>query len=146
MLALPKAKARASVVCVHQGKLLTIKLQDPSSGSTDFFVPGGTIEPGETPAFTAVRETYEETGYEIELAPDAPLVSRYPYCWDATDYDCTTHWFKANLKDPDAVPAVVNDATYHRGVVWLPLEKVEENFGFHAEILAAVKTLLGWQS
>jgi 8-oxo-dGTP pyrophosphatase MutT (NUDIX family) len=47
-------------------------------------VPGGLVEPGELPADAAVRETYEETGLEVEVTgllgvfggPD--LVIHYP--------------------------------------------------------------------
>jgi 8-oxo-dGTP pyrophosphatase MutT (NUDIX family) len=41
-----------------------------------FGVPGGRVEPGESPAATAVRECAEETGIEVSVSY---LVGRYRY-------------------------------------------------------------------
>ena len=47
----------------EDGRLLLVKQSDPEIWST----PGGTIEPLETPADAAVRETWEETGLQVRL-------------------------------------------------------------------------------
>ena len=48
-------------------------------GFSKFSLPGvsmpcGRVEPGETPAITALREGKEETGLDLELLPDPPFV------------------------------------------------------------------------
>lgn len=47
----------------EDGRVLLVKQTDPEIWST----PGGTIEPGETPADAAVREAWEETGLRVRL-------------------------------------------------------------------------------
>ncbi len=54
-------------------------------------LPGGAIDPGESPAVAVVREVYEETG--LHVAPTAivgvfgPLQTRYPN-GDAVEFTC----------------------------------------------------------
>lgn len=64
-------------VCVlimnENGQLLSVsRKNDP----TDIGLPGGKIEPGETPLEACLRELFEETGYKIIDARYAQLV----YC------------------------------------------------------------------
>ena len=47
----------------EEGRLLLVRQSDPDIWST----PGGTIEPGETPADAALREAWEETGLRVRL-------------------------------------------------------------------------------
>ena len=56
-------------------------LRDPVSGVTAFFPPGGGVEPGESPAETARRETLEEAGLRVRVDPAAELVVTYPFRW-----------------------------------------------------------------
>lgn len=53
----------ASVVIVSNGRVLLHRRTDTRRWS----IPGGGMEPGEFIRDTAVRETREETGYDIEL-------------------------------------------------------------------------------
>ena len=46
-----------------QGRVLLVR----NACSTLWSTPGGIVEPGETPADAAVRETWEETGLWVEL-------------------------------------------------------------------------------
>lgn len=52
-------------IILHDGQLLLIERW--RAGRHYFSVPGGGIEPGETPEQTVVRELAEETGCRIEL-------------------------------------------------------------------------------
>ncbi len=55
----------AAVCIVHDDQLLTVR----KSGSLRYQLPGGKIDPGETPIEAALREVHEEVG--LELSPDA---------------------------------------------------------------------------
>jgi 8-oxo-dGTP pyrophosphatase MutT (NUDIX family) len=125
--------------------LLCILLRDPTTRVVRWFLPGGAIERGESPEEAAVREALEETGYRVAIEGARELVLRYPFEWNSLLFDVTTHFFRAELIDPDAPPATVHDAPYHEGVVWLPLTEVDGAFGFNETILGGVRELLANQ-
>lgn len=135
-------RERASAVCVHQDKLLTVLLRDPVTHTARLFVPGGAIEAGETPAEAAVRETFEETGYRIACLARAPVVARYPFIWAGNAVDVTTHFFAAALCDAAVAAEPVSDASYNEGARWISLADVPEQLGFDMNILNAVQQLL----
>jgi len=137
-----KERVRASAVCVHDRCLLCVRLRDPSTHVARLFVPGGAVEPGETPVQAALRETLEETGYRVRAEREQALVARYPFTWNEQRFQVTTHFFATQLIDPAAPPKVVSDAGYHEGVHWLPLDAVVAELGFCSEILSAVMQLL----
>lgn len=49
------------------GRSLLMVLQGRSEEAPSWAVPGGSIEPGETPEGAAVRETREETGLDVRV-------------------------------------------------------------------------------
>jgi 8-oxo-dGTP diphosphatase len=58
--------AAVGIVCIRNGAVLLIRRGNaPMRGR--WAIPGGRIEPGETPAQAAVREVREETGVTIAL-------------------------------------------------------------------------------
>ncbi|MES1154895.1 MAG: NUDIX hydrolase, partial [Pseudorhodoplanes sp.] len=59
----PKATIAASAACFRNGKVLIAKRFKPPLWS----LPGGRVEPGETPEQAAIRELFEETGVKAEL-------------------------------------------------------------------------------
>jgi 8-oxo-dGTP diphosphatase len=132
-------RLRASVVCEAEGRLLVVRLRDPVSGLDALFPPGGGIEPGETPAETAGRETREETGLRVRVDPGVELVETYPFRWAGVDYDVQTHFFAASLEEPfaEAIPKVV-DAPYNLGASWLPADEALQAMSVHPVIASAV--------
>ena len=55
-----------AVVRDDAGRLLVVR-RGRAPGAGLWSLPGGRIEPGETPAEAAVREVHEETGLEVEV-------------------------------------------------------------------------------
>ena len=94
------------------------------------FVPGGALEPGETPAAAAERETFEETGFRVRCDPRRARVARYPFVWDGRQFDVITHFLYATLLDPQRATQAVVDAPYNEGAHWLPLADVPAAFSF----------------
>jgi len=135
-------RTRACAVCVWRDQLLCVQLRDPSTRIARLFPPGGAVEPGETAADAAVRETAEETGYRVRLQPRPPVVAHYPYTWNGHAFDVITHFFAADLADPHAPPAPVQDASYLEATRWIALSDVPGALRFNRDILAAVQQLL----
>lgn len=134
-------RQRASAVCLVHGRLLLVRMRDPSTRVELLFPPGGGIEPGETPEETARRETLEETGLRVRVDRASVVTVRYPYPWAGQTFDVTTHYFLAMLDEPfrEDLPNV-RDADYNLGAVW-----VEEaaSFAQMAPIIAgAVRDVL----
>jgi 8-oxo-dGTP pyrophosphatase MutT (NUDIX family) len=59
----------AAVCIVRDGELLTVR----KSGSRRYQLPGGKIDPGETPIEAALREVQEEVGLELPGEAAEPL-------------------------------------------------------------------------
>ena len=135
-------RVRASVVCCHAGQLLCVKFRDPLTRVARLFPPGGALEPGESALAAAVRETLEETGYQVVADAARSRVERYPYLWNGVERAVTTHFFAARLADPSAPPAPIHDADYNEATLWLARGALAENLGFQPEILSAVLSLL----
>ncbi len=140
--ALVRKRRRASVVCVDGGELLCVRLRDPLTAVARLFVPGGGVEPAETPVAAAEREALEETGYRVRVEPASERVACYLFTWAGHEVECTTHFFRATLRGDRAAPEPVHDDPVNEGAVWLPLEQLNAQLGYDAALLAAVEALL----
>lgn len=129
----------AAVVCIKDGKLLTVNLEDPTTKVQRLFLPGGKIEQGESPEEAARRETLEETGYHVKVDPSKHRSLSHFFTWDAQLYDRRTEIFRAVIIS-DVVQSV-NDAPYHRGVVWLPLSSVRDQFSYADKMADCIEYL-----
>ncbi len=130
---------RVSAIVISNEKILGFHAEDPFSHRKYFFLPGGECEPGESKEQTAIRETREETGYEIRVTDAKPLKLRYDFEWNGKLYDTDTAFICGTLLNE--IPHPVNDATYHRGVDWLPIKNLDQIFSYNSYILGAVKQL-----
>lgn len=121
-----------------------MRLRDPVSHVEGLYPPGGAIEPGETPAEAARRETLEETGVRVRVDPARELVDVYPFCWAGVDREITTHYFAAALEGAFVRPLPeVIDADYNLGASWVPRDEAMKALSLHPMIAAAVARVLG---
>lgn len=134
-----KLRERASIVCLHENRLLCVRLRDPQTKREYLFPPGGKLEPGETRIEAAVRETKEETGYEVTADPKSELSLRYHFVWNGIDYDCLTHFYRGRLGAE--VPSEVVDADYLVRVEWVSRDQISTILSFHEGLRQAVLQL-----
>lgn len=59
----PRERTVARALCIHEGKVLVVKRF--KYGDSYYVLPGGGIDPGETPEVAAAREVYEETSVKV---------------------------------------------------------------------------------
>lgn len=141
--ALATIRKRVSAIVVHNGQVLAFHAQDPHSGKRYVFLPGGLIEAGESPENTAIRETKEETGYDIDIDSDFRHFERYDFEWNGQINDCATTFFVGRLNPPEQAPSIVSDAPYHQGVTWVSFQDIEADFNYHDSILRPIKRVVG---
>ncbi len=134
-------RVRASAICLRGGELLTVRATDPVTGERYLFLPGGGVEPGESPAAAAERETLEETGYAVRVE-SAAVVREYTFDWAGAPVACRTTFCRATLVDPDAAAATVDDADYLHGVEWVSVDRVSDVFAYHPVVREAVQAVL----
>ncbi|HEY8271207.1 MAG TPA: tRNA adenosine(34) deaminase TadA [Pseudobdellovibrionaceae bacterium] len=128
-------RRRASVIVVHQNKVLGFHAMDPTSKKHYFFMPGGKIEKNESAVEAAIRETLEETGYKIRILPNHELRRRYDFEWDGRVNHCDTSFFVGILDEDWFEPVPVKDAPYNKGPQWLPVKNLDDIFNYHPDIL-----------
>jgi tRNA(adenine34) deaminase len=134
-----KSRKRASVIVIHNDSILTFLGRDPTSKREYFFLPGGSIEPNESPIQTAIRECYEETGYQAEVFLSPKKLKKYFFEWDGKLHLCETHFFKGKLKSSFENPKQVKDAKYNLGVVWVPINQIKSAFAYDKVIQKVVE-------
>lgn len=131
---------RASAIVISEGKLLGFRAEDPFNSKPYFFLPGGQIEEGESAEQTAIRETLEETGYRIAIAPQPRLTATIDFEWNGDLYESTTTFLLGNLVSN--VSTFSGDADYHRGVAWVPVTELDQHFAYNQPILDAINSIL----
>jgi len=90
-----------AIAVVQRGDQLLIGQRSegvPLAGLWEF--PGGKIRAGETPEAAATRECREESGLDVTIVAEYPLVE---HSYDHADV--RLHFFAAALTDPSAQPS-----------------------------------------
>jgi 8-oxo-dGTP diphosphatase len=84
-------KNRATVICAQDGNILLVR-----KDKRKWALPGGKVEPGESPAEAAARELSEETGLDVQ---------ELLYLLQFSSGNVVHHVFEASVRNPqDARP------------------------------------------
>jgi len=134
-------KMRTSILCVNNEKILGFWGEDPYSKKKMFFLPGGKFKENESLLDCARREFREETGYQAEILPESEMISEYEFIWAEDTYKCKTHYFIAHIKFNNKKSDIEN-CSYHRGIDWVNINQIDENFSYSEQILNDVKKML----
>ena len=103
-----KIKTAVCVLFEKDGEFLSVSRKD---NQTDFGLPGGKLNPGETLIECAQRELMEETGYNLRIVPWNPFMKV-----DSTNTFVIT--FKAEKFGDDSLNTISEiDTTKETGVV-----------------------------
>ncbi len=128
----------AGGVLVKDGRVLLIRTQN-LRGEEVWTFPKGLVEPGESPREAALREVFEETGYEAEVL--GPLgATEYWFVREGRRVKKRVDWFLMRplkrVKEPDWEVA---------GVEWVGLEEAARRLRYRSDraLLERVREALG---
>jgi 8-oxo-dGTP pyrophosphatase MutT (NUDIX family) len=110
-------------------------MEDPSTAKRYWSFPGGGVEVHEAPEDCAVRETLEESGYQVALTSSA-FTNNYNFRWNGNTYDCTTHWYMAELANEEK--RQVYDEAHILQSEWLAWPRCRQLFLFNPGIIEAL--------
>ena len=128
----------AGGVLLEDGKVLLIRTRN-LKGEEVWTFPKGLVEPGESPERAALREVFEETGYEAEILRPLGQVT-YWFVRDGKRVKKTVDWFLMRpirrVKEPDWEV---------EGVAWVSLEEAAERLRYKSdrELLDRVREAQG---
>lgn len=109
-------RSRAGAVVLHENRLLTFRCQ--SEGGYFYRIPGGGIEPDETPEQAAQRELQEELGLTVKLQ----------HCFGPYFHTNKAEWYFLAAADHANLPLDQSLAPEDNCLVhWLPLERLAES-------------------
>jgi 8-oxo-dGTP pyrophosphatase MutT (NUDIX family) len=131
------------VALTDQNELVMVKQFRQGSRAVTLEIPGGLVDPGETPAVAAARELLEETGFRAGRLTSLGSINPNPAlftnrCHMQVAHNCVR------------VTEIQNSATEETVVELLPLAELHEvlrNGGIdHALVVAALYTFELWRS
>lgn len=129
---------RACGAVIHQQRILMVR--HVHDGRDYWTLPGGGVEPGETPAMAAEREVLEETGLEVSVV-------RFVFSASSRSGRNTTHCFLMSEpasvdlelgQDPERAHLHVADRML-QDVAWLELAAMRDDF-LVARVLELIET------
>lgn len=100
------------------GKILILHRQDSKAQGNTWAIPGGKIEKMETPIQASIRETYEETGFDISQEDVTYLGFVYI---KYEKYDFIYHMTKCTPKEPPC--SVKINFNESKGFTWVTPEQ-----------------------
>lgn len=117
-----KTRTGCRAVILREGKILL----SHETGTSWWLVPGGGLEPGETPEECCIREVEEETGLLVK--PLRQFLTLYEYY---EEYRYISHYFICEITGRGQMRLTENEAARGLEPAWLPLSEAIELFSKH---------------
>lgn len=117
-----KTRTGCRAVILREGKILL----SHETGTGWWLVPGGGLEPGETPEECCIREVEEETG--VLVKPLRQFLTLYEYY---EEYRYISHYFICEITGRGQMHLTENEAARGLEPAWLPLSEAIELFSKH---------------
>lgn len=118
-----------------KSEIVMIRQYRHGSREVTLEIPGGIVDPGESPLGAALRELVEETGYAAETAEPTGVVNPNPALFGNRVYSFVA-------RDVRRVGAIVNDSTEETAVELVPRSELPALLGdgriSHALVVAAL--------
>lgn len=135
-----KAKTKviryADILLFHGDKLLILQRAGEYGASTSqWCIPGGHVDPGESFLEAAVRELFEETGIEI---PEDLLIE----AGVAKGKDYEIHYFLGQVDDESSIQIIV-DSEEEVGSTWIDTRTELDDYDFIFDMKENIKKILG---
>lgn len=107
----------ATIYIEYEGQILILHRQDNKAEGNKWGIPGGKIEKNETPLQAVIRETKEETGFDISKQTIEVLKPVYIYIEYNEKNHFVYHAFRTPLQgDPGEVKINFDE---HKGFTWV---------------------------
>lgn len=118
----PEVESAGGVVVRKERDTIYVALVH-ERGYTEYVLPKGHMEPGETPLQTAIREIAEEAGFE-KLSPAIFLGRKERLAFDKKCWK-KTHYFLFQTKEIEVAPT---DTEHHTVTEWFPVDALPDMF------------------
>jgi uncharacterized protein (DUF952 family)/ADP-ribose pyrophosphatase YjhB (NUDIX family) len=121
-------RVAAYAVVVEDGQLLVTRLSERTGRPGAWTLPGGGIDHGEDPAAAVRRETYEETGLDVDSVGLLGVDSRRWVGWLGThleDHHGLRLIYRATASDPRSALRVLDVGGSTDAAAWAPLAELD---------------------
>lgn len=129
-----------SIGCVlRNGTVLMVKRREKEQPDIDLSweLPGGKVEKGEIPSYTAIREILEETGYAVYVSDHAPYT--YTTYWEYEEFFLTANLICYECRILDGTSRVATEDPKVKEVEWWKIDHID-----FSRVLAGSREFIWW--